>query len=108
MDTDGTKNAQLKNPLNYESGNWSHKPRVAPLKGTEPVHGDFLVLIHCEHDPFVRLYEYDNLAALESALASNGGIVNFLITYAIGFAQKVDLDRSSSLRASADLCVLCG
>jgi hypothetical protein len=84
LDTSGTKNTHLQNPLNQPTSGYT-KPRRAPLTGTEPVHGDFLVLIYCAHDPFVRLDDYDDLAAMETALASNSGIVNFMITYAIAF-----------------------
>lgn len=84
LDTDGTKNTHLENPLNHPP-RWWIKPREIPLTGTEPVHGDFLVLIYCAHDPFVRLDDYDDLQAMETALASNSGIVNFLVTYAIAF-----------------------
>ncbi len=83
LDTDGNRNTHLKNSLNHES--WHSNPRGVPLKGIEPVHGDFLVLVYCAHDPSVRLDDYDDLDAMESALASDSGIVNFLITYAVAF-----------------------
>ena len=84
LDTDGTKNSHLENPLNHPL-RWSSKPRVVPLEGSEPVSGDFLVLIYCAHDPFVRLDDYEDIYEMERALASNSGIVNFMITYAIAF-----------------------
>lgn len=84
LDTSGTKNTHLENPLNHPMG-WYQKPRATPLNGVEPVYGDFLVLIYCGHDPFLRLDDYDDLEAMETALASNSGIVNFMITYAIAF-----------------------
>lgn len=83
LDTSGSRNTHLKNPLNHQS--WSIKPRSVPLEGTEPVHGEFLVLVYCGHDPFVRLDDYDDLHEMETVLASDSGIVNPFITYAIAF-----------------------
>jgi hypothetical protein len=52
------------------------------------VYGDFLVLVYGAHDPFVRLDDFPSLEVMERWLATNEGIVNSYITYAIAFIDS--------------------
>jgi hypothetical protein len=84
LDVYGTRNTHLENPLNHPQRGYL-RPREIPLSGTEPVHGSFLALKYCGHDPHVQLFDFDDIKSLERMLASNYGIVNFYITYCIAF-----------------------
>jgi hypothetical protein len=86
LDVHGTRNAHLANPLNHPPlGRGCFKPREVRLSGAEPIHGAFLTLSYCCHDPFVQLIDFDDIKSLEQMLASGSGIVNFYINYAVAF-----------------------
>jgi hypothetical protein len=87
LDTRGSCNEHLANPSNHPRRGCI-KPRSEPLTGDEPVYGDFLVLVYGAHDPFVRLDDFPSLEVMERWLASNEGIVNSFITYAIAFIDR--------------------
>jgi hypothetical protein len=84
LDVEGTRNPHLENPLNHPRLGYI-RARQTPLRGDEPVYGEFLSLKHCAHDPFVQLVDHDNLESLAQFLASGSGLVNFFITYCIAF-----------------------
>ncbi len=86
LDSDGNRNRHLRNPLNHPRDGYI-KPRAVPLTGDEPVHGDFLALTYCAHDPFVRLDDHESLEQLEKFLASDSGTINFYITCSIAFIR---------------------
>jgi hypothetical protein len=86
LDVHGTRNAHLANPLNHPPlSRGGFKPREVRLSGAEPVHGAFLALNYCCHDPFVQLIDFDDIKSLEQMLASGSGIVNFYINYSVAF-----------------------
>jgi hypothetical protein len=86
LDVHGTRNAHLANPLNHPPlGRGGFKPREVRLSGAEPVHGAFLALSYCGHDPLVHLFDFDDIKSLEQMLASDSGIVNSLINYSVAF-----------------------
>jgi hypothetical protein len=84
LDVHGSRNTHLENPLNHPRRGYL-RPREIPLSGAEPVHGDFLALKFCSHDPHLQLLDFDDITSLEQMLASHYGIVNFFITYCIAF-----------------------
>jgi len=86
LDVKGTRNPHLENPLNHPQRGYL-RARQAPLRGDESVHGEFLSLTYCAHDPFVRLTDHDDLESLALFLASDSGLVNFFITYCIAFVD---------------------
>lgn len=79
------RNEHLVNPLNRDPNVYYFRPRAEPLSGDEPVYGQFLLLRYCSHDPFVILEDHDELGSLESALLSDGGILNPFITFQFAF-----------------------
>jgi hypothetical protein len=86
LDVSGSQNLHLANPLNHpRQGYW--RPRQVALSGKEPVHGSYLALCYCAHDPFVVLHDYTDIVALEKFLASNSGPVNPFITYCVAFIE---------------------
>ena len=84
LDVYGARNAHLENPLNHR-GRGYVRPKEIPLSGAEPVHGAFLALKYCAHDPTVQLIDFDDIKSLEQMLASNYGIINLYITYCVAF-----------------------
>jgi hypothetical protein len=86
LDVHGTRNAHLANPLNHPPlGRGYFKPREVRLSGAETVHGAFLALSYCGHDPLVHLFDFNDIKSLEQMLASDSGIVNFYINYSVAF-----------------------
>jgi hypothetical protein len=84
LDTEGSRNPHLGNPLNHPQSGFFRK-REHPLSGDEIVNGEFLSLIYCNHDPFVRLVDHDDLASLEAKILGPGGLLNPYINYIVAF-----------------------
>jgi hypothetical protein len=84
LDTEGSRNPHLANPLNHPRRGYIRR-RENPLRGDEIVNGEFLSLIYCNHDPFVRLTDHDDLASLEAMILSPGGLLNPYINYLVAF-----------------------
>jgi hypothetical protein len=84
LDTDGSRNPHLANPLNHPL-RCHFRARENPLRGGENVNGEFLSLTYCNHDPFVRLIDHDDLASLEATILGPGGLLNPFITYLVAF-----------------------
>lgn len=80
LDTRGSRNAHLADPLVDES-----RFRSKALRGNEPVYGDFLALVYCAHYPLLRLDDFADISSMEEWMASDGGIVNSFATYVIIF-----------------------
>ena len=51
------------------------------------VHGDFLLLRYCGHDPLVMLHDFENLKSLETAILSDGGIINPFTTFSVALIR---------------------
>jgi hypothetical protein len=84
LDTDGSRDLHLANPLNHPPRGYIRR-RENPLHGDEIVNGDFLSLRYCNHDPFVRLTDHDDLASLEAMILGPGGLLNPYIDYLVAF-----------------------
>ena len=84
LDVRGTANSHLANSLNQPPWNGHFRPREIPLKGDEPIYGDYLLFEYCHHDPFVILADCPNLVVLENQL---GRILNPYINYAFAFVR---------------------
>ena len=85
LDVSGTLNEHLINPQNRAGGVTYVRPRETPLTGEEEVHGKWLSLTYCGHDPFALLEDYNDRDSLESFLVSDSGILNPFITFLIAF-----------------------
>lgn len=51
-------------------------PRQQLLQASDQVQGDYLLLNYCGHMPEIKLTAYPDLAALEHAITSSGGVFN--------------------------------
>ena len=85
LDTKGTENEHLANPLNRDPDVYYFRPRGKALTGAESVHGDFLILNYCGHDPAMILSDYLSISDLEAAILGGGGILNMFTTYQLAF-----------------------
>jgi hypothetical protein len=86
LDTEGSINAHLRNPLN-DPLQYYIEPRETPLSGEERVFGTYLALTYRRHDRSVRLHSYDTIELLEEFLASNAGWVHPFITSCVAFVD---------------------
>ena len=85
LDTEGSENEHLANPLNRDPDVYYFRPRDKALTGAESVHGDLLILNYCGHDPAMILFDYLSISDLESAILGGGGILNMFTTYQLAF-----------------------
>jgi hypothetical protein len=84
LGTEGSRNPHLANPLNHPRRGYIRR-RENRLHGDEIVNGEFLSLFYCNHDPFVRLMDHDDLASLEAMILSPGGLLDPYINYLVAF-----------------------
>ncbi|MHB1082476.1 MAG: hypothetical protein ACYC67_24000 [Prosthecobacter sp.] len=87
LDTKGTENEHLANPLNRDPKVFYVRPRDKALTGAEVIHGDFLALDYCGHTPSMTLLDYPRIEELEAAILGGGGILNLFTTYLLAFRE---------------------
>ena len=85
LDTKGTENEHLANPLNRDPEVFYERPRETAFTGDEAVHGDYLLLDFCGHNPSMVLFDFPSLQDLEAAILGGGGITNIFTTYQLAF-----------------------
>ncbi len=85
LDTKGTENEHLANPLNRDPEVFHERPRETAFTGDEAVRGDYLLLDFCGHNPSMRLFDFPNLQDLEAAILGGGGITNIFTTCQLAF-----------------------
>lgn len=85
LDTKGTENEHLANPLNRDPNVYYFRPREKALTGAESLHGNYLILNYCGHDSSMILSDYHNISELEATILGGSGILNIFTTYQLVF-----------------------
>lgn len=70
-------NVRVKNcPMLWCDGDIRFTGRPQPLSGAEVLDSPFLLFEYSSHDPIMLLFEMRSLGAIQSAIISEGGILN--------------------------------
>ena len=87
LDTKGSENEHLANQLNRDPKVPYARPREQPLTGSEEIHGDYLLLDFCGHNPSMLLFDFPRIEDLEAAILGGAGITNIFTTYQLAFLE---------------------